>query len=180
MTLSPVSTRMRFLRILPAVWAMMTWSLATSFTRKVALGSNSSTIPSNSSCSSFAISPLIFAAQPAADCRLTSQNQGLSGIRGPPTDESATDTGHQPIAHLAIGGQLLFARAFHRGGVQGRPIFDNGGSGAGEFHRLVLRFGGKRDHQVERAVFQILKPPRLMGAHFDADLVHHLDGQGLQ
>ena len=39
---------MRFLRILPAVWAITSWSFS-SFTRKVALGSNSTTVALNSS-----------------------------------------------------------------------------------------------------------------------------------
>src|SRR5690554_6884944 len=45
---------MRFLRILPAVWAMISWSFS-SFTRNVALGSSSVTTPGNSSISSLAI-----------------------------------------------------------------------------------------------------------------------------
>src|SRR6202042_1085323 len=55
-TLAPVRTRMRFLRILPAVWAMISWPFCKR-TRKVALGSNSLTVPSNSSNSSLAIDP---------------------------------------------------------------------------------------------------------------------------
>src|SRR5689334_5523959 len=55
-TRSPASTRMRFLRILPEVWARIVWSLS-SFTRNIALGSNSSTTPLNSIRSSLAIRP---------------------------------------------------------------------------------------------------------------------------
>ena len=47
-------------RILPAVWAMISCSVA-SFTRKVALGSNSTIVPSNSKSSSFAIKLLLAA-----------------------------------------------------------------------------------------------------------------------
>src|SRR5690349_297445 len=47
---------MRFLRILPEVWARIVWSLS-SFTRNIALGSNSSTTPLNSIRSSLAIRP---------------------------------------------------------------------------------------------------------------------------
>src|SRR5271166_60836 len=57
-TLSPASTRMRFLRILPAVWAIISWSFS-SLTRKVALGSNSTTNPGNSNSSSFDIGLLL-------------------------------------------------------------------------------------------------------------------------
>src|SRR3546814_610514 len=47
---------MRCLRILPAVWASTSWSLS-SFTRNIALGSSSTTVPWNSSRSSLAICP---------------------------------------------------------------------------------------------------------------------------
>src|SRR5271166_5011682 len=57
-TLSPASTRMRFLRILPAVWAMISWSFS-SLTRNVAFGSSSTTNPGNSSSSSFDIGLLV-------------------------------------------------------------------------------------------------------------------------
>src|SRR4029450_9189526 len=55
-TRSPASTRMRFLRILPEVWARIVWSLS-SFTRNIALGSSSDTTPVNSIRSSLAIRP---------------------------------------------------------------------------------------------------------------------------
>src|SRR3979490_1079907 len=48
---------MRFLRILPLVCARMECSLS-SFTRNIALGSNSMTVPLNSIMSSFDIRPL--------------------------------------------------------------------------------------------------------------------------
>src|SRR5690349_24633108 len=66
-TLSPASTRIRFLRILPAVWAMISCPFS-SFTRKVALGSNSLTVPGNSRSSSFAIRPLLRGLNRAGDC----------------------------------------------------------------------------------------------------------------
>src|SRR5262249_38761665 len=53
-TLSPASTRMRFLRMRPAVCAMISCSFS-SLTRKVAFGSSSVTTPGNSNSSSFAI-----------------------------------------------------------------------------------------------------------------------------
>src|SRR3984893_6452334 len=58
-TLSPVRTRIRFLRIFPAVCAIISWSFS-SLTRKVAFGSNSTTVPGNSSNSSFDICFLEF------------------------------------------------------------------------------------------------------------------------
>src|SRR6266446_5711412 len=58
---------MRFLRMRPAVWAMISCSFS-SLTRNVAFGSSSVTTPGNSKSSSFAI-----------------RNPGLSGIKAPPT-----------------------------------------------------------------------------------------------
>src|SRR5580692_839011 len=54
LTLSPTKTRMRFLRILPEVWVRTSWPFS-SFTRNIALGKSSVTVPSNSSNSSLAI-----------------------------------------------------------------------------------------------------------------------------
>ncbi len=48
------STRIRFLRMRPAVWAMISWPFS-SFTRKVALGRSSETTPGSSIISSLAI-----------------------------------------------------------------------------------------------------------------------------
>ena len=50
-TSSPTSTRIRFLRMRPAVWAMISCSFS-GFTRKVAFGSSSVTTPGNSRTSS--------------------------------------------------------------------------------------------------------------------------------
>src|SRR3954452_18162919 len=52
-TSSPVSTRIRFLRILPAVWPRTSWPFS-SFTRNIALGNSSTTCPRISSNSSLA------------------------------------------------------------------------------------------------------------------------------
>ena len=53
-TLSPCNTRMRFLRILPAVCARISWSFS-NFTRNIALGRTSLITPLNSIRSSFDI-----------------------------------------------------------------------------------------------------------------------------
>ena len=58
-TVSPCRTRMRFLRILPAVWQSTTWSFS-NVTRNIAFGRTSLTTPLNSIRSSFAISLLVF------------------------------------------------------------------------------------------------------------------------
>src|SRR3954447_11912867 len=56
LTRSPASTRIRFLRILPLVWARIECSLS-NFTRNMALGRSSITVPLNSIISSFDIRP---------------------------------------------------------------------------------------------------------------------------
>src|SRR6187402_1731112 len=66
---------MRFLRIRPAVWAMLSCSFS-SFTLKVALGSSSVTTPGNSSISSFAIRLLPAFKSSAENGRGRRQNQG--------------------------------------------------------------------------------------------------------
>src|SRR6185312_11073459 len=73
-TLSPASTLMRFLRIRPAVWAMISCSFS-SFTLNVALGSSSVTTPGNSSISSFAIR-LLPSRSSRENGRASAQNQG--------------------------------------------------------------------------------------------------------
>src|SRR5271155_4440608 len=65
---------MRFLRILPAVCAMISWPFS-SVTRKVALGRSSLTVPGNSRSSSFAIRPLAVVWR-AGECTETSEKQG--------------------------------------------------------------------------------------------------------
>src|SRR5689334_5529188 len=57
-TSSPVSTRMRFLRILPAVWPRISWPFSRR-TRNIAFGSSSTTCPRISSNSSLAKCPSI-------------------------------------------------------------------------------------------------------------------------
>ena len=77
------STRTRFLRTLPAVWAMISWPFS-SFTRKVALGSSSLTVPGNSRSSSFAIRPLgCFARR--GDCTEPAEKQAMR-VNHPPRE----------------------------------------------------------------------------------------------
>src|SRR6266567_545375 len=68
---------MRFLRILPAVWAIISCPFS-SLTRKVALGSNSETVPGNSSNSSLAIRVLCRKGRAAGACTWEAENQALS------------------------------------------------------------------------------------------------------
>src|SRR4051812_36195495 len=74
---------MRFLRILPAVWAIISCPFS-SFTRKVALGSNSETVPGNSSNSSLAIRVLCqkgsCGGRAAGACTWEAENQASGGL----------------------------------------------------------------------------------------------------
>src|SRR5579863_8284661 len=122
---------MRFLRIVPAVWAMISCSLS-SFTRKVALGSNSLTVPGNSSSSSFAIRPLDTRATRPKRHGLLAPTQGqprqgsmivqahaafiprTSAPERRQRPEALADVGAERIAHLAVGVQHRLARAHHQ------------------------------------------------------------------
>ena len=84
------------------------------------------------------------------------------------------------IAHLSIGVQPLLAAALDRRGVRGRPILDVDGERAREFQRLVVRFGRKRDDQVEIQSLEIVdlfERQRPVRADVDADLLHRRGGQ---
>src|ERR1700679_472522 len=155
MTLSPVSTRMRFLRILPAVWAMISWSFE-SFTRNVALGSNSLTVPSNSSSSSFAIRPLA-ALEGGEYHRNRPKAREMGSVRRPVHRKAAPDARHQFIAGGAVGVQPLVAGAFGERRVGGRPVFDDRGRRARQLHRLVVGFGREGDHEVEGVLLHVLE-----------------------
>src|SRR5215469_1673490 len=106
---------MRFLRIFPAVCAMISCGWLTSFTRNVALGRSSVTMPSNSNNSSFAILAL-FSFGGCGECTETGQKQafplpekcfafstlpqgeGVSGVRGRALLEARADAAHELVA----------------------------------------------------------------------------------
>src|SRR4051812_45840370 len=124
---------MRFLRILPAVWAMISCAFS-SVTRKVALGSSSLTVPGNSSSSSLAIRPLKTGDLYSNTARATRESWREPWLRSgcithsPPKrrwrPEPAANRFGQAVANLAIGGQPRLARAVDQGGVVGRPVLD--------------------------------------------------------
>src|SRR6185437_12703330 len=171
MTLSPVNTRMRFLRILPAVWAMISWPFCRS-TRKVALGKSSLTVPSNSSNSSLAIRPLQNATanrsgfpsrrtrkvrqQRPGDCIEPGQNQGFSA-------ESQGDLALERVPDGTIGGPALFLRALNGGGIGGLPMLDRDRRGPGPVLGAILGFLRQDHDQVEAAVLQIFETVGAMG-----------------
>src|SRR5438067_3661928 len=81
-TSSPVRTRIRFLRILPAVWPRISWPFSSS-TRNMALGSSSTTRPRISRSSSLAIHVLC-GKQIARRLNARSSNVKRGGDRSPP------------------------------------------------------------------------------------------------
>src|SRR5215472_3421887 len=151
-TLSPASTRMRFLRMRPAVWAMISCSFS-SLTRNVAFGSNSVTTPGNSKSSSFAIRYLTFGKQGRARRRPEgAQASGITAVLqllssslsfvGPRTGRKALpDPPQQLIAHISIRVQPLLTAALDRSRIRGGPIFDVGGERSSQLEGLVVRFG---------------------------------------
>src|SRR4051812_32276791 len=52
--------------------------------------------------------------------------------------KSLADAQQQGVADVAIGLQFLLAVALGSGGILGRPVFDVGRHGAGQFQRLVM------------------------------------------
>src|ERR1700730_12143672 len=102
---------MRFLRILPAVWAMISCPFS-SFTRNVALGRSSLTVPGNSSSSSLAIMPLgtFLGAEIAPKSRKSKGKE--PSIRRPIHREPRLYAGLQFVADRAVGIQPLLAGAF--------------------------------------------------------------------
>src|SRR6266852_2810578 len=157
---------MRFLRMRPAVWAMISCSFS-SFTRKVAFGSSSVTTPGNSKSSSFGIRVQLsgkigaeatgmneFSQLPTRP-RPARRRRSLIGARA--RDESLANLSHQLIAHRAIGVEALLAIALDRGRIGCRPILDLDGKRARELERLVMRFGGERDDQIEIETFEVLE-----------------------
>src|SRR6266404_750821 len=186
---------MRFLRILPEVWARTSWLLS-SLTRNIAFGSSSVTVPENSMRSSFAI---LLLRSPAAICpenrpihpSRAVPGQALSSRRVrrpalPVSDlacrrrrKSLADAAQQVIAHHAVGLEARLAIAFDRGRIEDRPEFDDAIHRAGQLHGAVLGFGRQRDDEVERGVLEILEGLRLVMADVDADLVHHGDGEAI-
>src|SRR5437763_8828823 len=144
-TWSPASTRMRFLRIRPAVWAMISCSFS-SLTRNVAFGSSSVTTPGNSNSSSFAIdirvrvrrSPFGSRASCPRHPRMGAEASGNGGVPqhyGPRSGtrsfiapglprESRLDALHELVSHVPVGVEPLFAVAGYDGRIRRRPIFD--------------------------------------------------------
>src|SRR5215469_9033150 len=101
---------MRFLRILPAVWAMISWPFCRR-TRKVALGSNSLTVPSNSSNSSLAIRPQLISGEPGRRLHRTRAKSRILRIIPDFLAKIGDDPAPQTVSDGAIGGFALFQTA---------------------------------------------------------------------
>src|SRR5215471_502257 len=151
---------MRFLRMRPAVWAMISCSFS-SLTRNVAFGSSSVTTPGNSKSSSFAIrSPAFWKQRGRIAPPRRREPSGITPIRQPLTmggslvaptarRKALPDPFQQLITHLPIRVHPLLAAAFDGGRIRGRPIFDSGGKRAGQFTSLLVCLGRKGDDLAE-------------------------------
>src|SRR5215813_9896089 len=194
-TLSPANTRMRFLRMRPAVWAMISCSFS-SLTRKVALGSSSVTTPGNSSNSSFVIRrPALSVAAAVPAQKIGAEPSGIDGfpqqrcasqgycqdsmddlfVPARPPGKALLDAPHQHLAHIAIGVEPLLPAALGHRGVGSRPIFDLGRERPRQLEHLVVRLGRQRDDEVEveaLPLLQFLERHRLVAGDVDAGLVH--------
>src|SRR5262245_30088714 len=166
---------MRFLRMRPAVWAMISCSFS-SLTRNVAFGSNSVTTPGNSRSSSLAIrcpalcaterparAPPNLARNLAESCahnnyrlaRGPHARTSFAGDRG--AREPGPDARHELVAHGAVAVEALLAIALDASRIGGRPILDRGGKPVGEFERLVMSLGRERNDQVVVQTFPVLE-----------------------
>src|SRR5262249_10804763 len=131
---------MRFLRIRPAVWAMISCSFS-SFTLNVALGSSSVTTPGNSSISSFAIR-LLPNRSSRENGRANAQNQGR--WRGGPG-------GFRPASGICAGGDAhagLAADAVE-GTAQEAPELEHAASGRPKEQVVIEEAGIDRLLQEE-------------------------------
>src|ERR1700722_13693016 len=178
---------MRFLRILPAVWAIISWSPVSSFTRKVAFGSSSLTVPGNSNSSSFAIPPHKFGrralqrhGQPLVSRLMgafrakpwiyaTRQRASSPERRG--LAETAANPCGQGVARFAVGLQHRVPGPQGQGWVLCRPILDVDRVVPRQLDGAVLRLRGQRNDQVERPLLQVGEGLRAVAAEVGPKLV---------
>src|SRR5438105_69639 len=142
---------MRFLRILPAVCAIISCPFS-SFTRNVALGRSSLTVPGNSSSSSLAIRPLVTLggrenAPKPRKSKAPGEPLGWEAplcITRPLRRKPCLDAPRQLVPDRAIGQKALVPRALDRRRIERRPIFDLCRRSSRQFHRLVVRLRRQR------------------------------------
>src|SRR5262249_2883530 len=145
-----------------------------SFTRNMALGRSSTTVPENSIKSSLAIrSPCSRSTKgppaeggPSLWRGMISLRHGwdnraghraLSDLRRGHGREPLADASHQAVAHLAVGFEHRLAAALDNRRIHRVPELDLAGHGARELDRPVLRLGRERDDQVVGSVLEILE-----------------------
>src|SRR3982751_5931004 len=110
-TSSPVRTRMRFLRIFPAVWPRTSWPFSRR-TRNIALGSSSTTCPRISSNSSLAkLSLFLVGKKPRRLSRahLKREGAGAAASGGIIFGEKGFDASH-PILKVLGAAEVVLAR----------------------------------------------------------------------
>src|ERR1700691_1622020 len=197
-TLSPASTRMRFLRMRPAVCAMISCSFS-SLTRKVAFGSSSVTTPGNSKSSSFAIRYLEIAnlrppplptnprpklARNLADdapfdnCRARQLARPSLFVAGPLSGKAFADVRQKLVADGAVSLEPLLATAFGNARIGCRPIFHIDPVGARDLERPVVGLGSERHDEIEiepLQIIELLEGQRLVARDVEADFRHNGD-----
>src|ERR1700694_970413 len=195
---------MRFLRMRPAVWAMISCSFS-SLTRNVAFGSSSVTTPGNSSSSSFAIDIRVRVRRSPCGSRAcvlgirewARKLAETAGVHNSPNccpgpdslipagapGEPRLDALRELVAHRAIAVELLLAAAGDDGRIRGRPILHLHRQRAGELECPVMRLRRERhDHvEIEPLPFlELLERHRPVLVNVEPDLVHYRDGERVE
>src|SRR5258708_38449684 len=158
---------MRFLRMRPVVWAMISCSFS-SLTLKVAFGSNSVTTPGNSRSSSFAIrypAPSVpIPDHPARKARNLAESgpsdnwstRLSSFIAAPVREKTCPDPLQQLVAHVSVRIHALLSAPFDRGRIGGGPILAVGRARAPELQPLLGGFWRGRDDPIQIEPLHIL------------------------
>src|ERR1700689_3875365 len=162
---------MRFLRMRPAVCAMISCSFS-SLTRKVAFGSSSVTTPGNSKSSSFAIRyPEIPDPRPPPpppptnmrpklarnladdapfdNCRAWQLTRPSLFVAGPLSGKAFADVRQKLVADGAVSLKSLLATAFDNAGIRCRPVFHVDRVSARDLERPVMSLGSQRHNEIE-------------------------------
>src|ERR1700733_1365630 len=104
-------------------------------------------------------------------------------IAGAAGEKTRPDAPQKLIAHLAIGIEPLLAAALHSARVCGRPVLGVDAAHPSDVERAVMRFGRKRDDEVEiqpLPFLQLLESDRLVPRNIEADLLHDGDGKSIE
>src|SRR3954451_335184 len=145
-TSSPVSTRMRFLRILPAVWPRISWPFSRR-TRNIALGSSSTTVPRISSSSSLAKRSLFVRGKKSRSLPLRSRERK----GGPLSDRQDGRAGRAP----ALKGAMRLRRLGERKTLLDLDLDLAAADDVEQFGGTLLELRAAGDIMVERRPGQV-------------------------